>query len=210
MWFDAAADAAHALGRQQCRAAAEKGIEDEVATGRTIEDRIGNQRDRLYGRVPGRKILFLSLSPEMVRARVMPNVAAVAAVLSELNVVPVRRPAVLEQVDQLALAPIQRAHAGVVLDPNAQIFELGINPQRRSQQLVLMAPIHADVMQRAGRAVSNEELQRRAEKARELGRSHLPGRHRKFSVAHLPFARNMTIDRDVVLRIRKDYSRRGT
>jgi hypothetical protein len=40
--LDAAAEPADTLGRQQRRAAAEKGVEDEIAAGRTIEDRVGD------------------------------------------------------------------------------------------------------------------------------------------------------------------------
>ena len=81
----------------------------------------------------GSEVPFLSSSPEIVEAWVVPDIAAVTAVPPELDIVPVRGTTVFEDQDQLVLAPIQRAHAGIVLDPDAQIFELGVDPQRRGQ-----------------------------------------------------------------------------
>ena len=49
----------------------------------------------------------------------MPDIGAVAAMLSQFDIIPVRRPAVLEHVDQLVLAPVERPHAGIVFDPDA-------------------------------------------------------------------------------------------
>src|SRR5882762_10266460 len=70
------ANAADALGRQQRRAAAEKRVEHEIPAGRAVEDRVGDQRDRLYGRMERGEVSFLSCSPEIVQARVMPYVGA--------------------------------------------------------------------------------------------------------------------------------------
>ena len=65
--FHSATDAADALGCQQRRAAAEKGVEDEIAAGRTIEDRIGDQRDRLYGRVQAARFPSSPFRPKLFR-----------------------------------------------------------------------------------------------------------------------------------------------
>ena len=62
---------------------------------------------------------LLASPPEIVKARVLPDIGAVAAMLSQFDIIPVRRPAVLEHVDQLVLAPVERPHAGIVFDPDA-------------------------------------------------------------------------------------------
>src|SRR5947208_15308888 len=103
----AATDPAEALSSQQCRTAAEKGIEDKIAARRTIEDRIRDQRDRFYGRVKGGEASLFALSPEVVEAWVVPDIASIPAMPAELDIVPVRRAAVLEHEDQLVLAPVQ-------------------------------------------------------------------------------------------------------
>ena len=112
------------------RAAAEEWVEDEVAASRAIQEGIGDQGDRLYRWVDRGKLPFLVLSPEIVGTRVMPDIAAVAAMLTQFDVIPVRCPAVFEDEDQFVLAPVQRAHAGVVLDPDAQVFVLGVDSER--------------------------------------------------------------------------------
>ena len=207
--LDAAADPADTFGRQQRRAAAEKRVEDKVAAGRTIENRIGDQRDRFYRGMKRGKVPLFALSPEIVQAWVMPDVGAVATMLAQLDVIPVRRPAVLEHEDQLVLAPVEGTHAGIVLDPHTHVFKFGINSERCGQQLVLMAPIHAHVVQGAGGAIPNQQFQGGGEKTGELGRGQLPGSHQELAVAHPPLAGHMTSDGHVVGRIGKDNSRRS-
>src|SRR4051812_45142349 len=145
--LDPATGPADAFGGQQRRAAAHKGVEDEVAARRAIEDRVRDQGDRFHRRVKGGKVPFLAFPSELVGAWVVPDIAAVAAMPTQLDIVPMRGTAVLKYEDQLVLAPVKRAHAGVVLDPDAQVFELWVDSQRGRQQLVLMTPIHTYVME---------------------------------------------------------------
>ena len=58
-----------------------------------------------------------------------------------------RPAALLEDQDELVLAAIQRAHASIVLDPDAHILEFAIGLLADGEQFGEMAPIHADVMQ---------------------------------------------------------------
>ena len=78
----------------------------------------------------------------------MPDIAAVAAELSELDVVAMPLAAMFEDEDELVLAPIKRAHPGIVLDPDAEIFQLAIDAAAGGQQVFGMAPVHADEVQR--------------------------------------------------------------
>ena len=66
--FDPATDPADSLGRQEGRAAAEKRVEHEIAAGGTIEYRIGDERDRLYGRMKGGEVSFFPRPSEIVQA----------------------------------------------------------------------------------------------------------------------------------------------
>ena len=58
---------------------------------------------------------------------VLPDVGAVAAVLAELEAVDVRRRAVLEDEDQLMPGAVEGPHAAVVLGPDDQVLELGVD-----------------------------------------------------------------------------------
>src|SRR5947209_9579411 len=80
---------AGALGGDHRRAAAEKGIEHNVAAGRAVEDRIGDHRHRFYGRMQRRQIALLAAVGKGVCPGVMPNITAVAAKLAELDIVAV-------------------------------------------------------------------------------------------------------------------------
>ena len=56
----------------------------------------------------------------------MPDIAAIAAKLTELDVVAMRCGALLEDKDELVLAAIERAHPCIVLGPDAEVLELAI------------------------------------------------------------------------------------
>ena len=53
----------------------------------------------------------------------------------------------LEDQDELVLAAVERAHPAIVLDPDAEVFQFAIGAVAGGQQLVEMAPVHADVVQ---------------------------------------------------------------
>src|SRR4051812_4884319 len=69
--------AAGFLGPDQGGATAEETVEDEAASFRAVEDRIGDQRDRLNGRMQGQ--LLEPAGPQRVYARIVPDIGAVAA-----------------------------------------------------------------------------------------------------------------------------------
>src|SRR5438105_10682352 len=146
--FQPIAAPAGALRGDHRRAAAEKGIEHDVAAGRAVEDRVGDHRHRLHGRVSRQQIALLATAREGVGPGIVPDIAAVAAELSELDVVAMPLAAMFEDEDELVLAPIKRAHPGIVLDPDAEIFQLAIDAAAGGQQVFGMAPVHADEVQR--------------------------------------------------------------
>src|SRR5215470_2611855 len=99
--FDTAAAPAGALGRDQRRAAAEKGVEHNLAAGRAVEDRIGDHRHRLDGRMQRQEITLLAAAGERVGSGIIPNIAAVAPKLAELDIVAVRRATLFKHKDEL-------------------------------------------------------------------------------------------------------------
>src|ERR1700678_1799935 len=73
--FDAKAYAPDFLGRQNGGARTRKLVEHHVATRRTIEKRIGDERDGLYRRMGGERLI--ATPAERVDARVGPDVGAI-------------------------------------------------------------------------------------------------------------------------------------
>ena len=94
---------AGALGGDQRGAAAEKGVEHDLAAGRAVEDRIGNQRDRFDGRVQRQQVALVAASAEGIATRIPPHIAAVAPKAAELDIVAVLVAAMLEDKDELVL-----------------------------------------------------------------------------------------------------------
>jgi len=117
----------------------------------------------------------------------------------------VRPAALLKDQDELVLAAIERAHAGIVLDPDAHILEFAIGLLADGEQFGEMAPIHADVMQRAGGAKGGEVTAGLAEERSELGLIHLTRSHREWTVMDRAETARVTLDWHVVRRVGKDH-----
>src|SRR5689334_5758823 len=81
-----------ALRCNDCGAAAEKWIKDNLAPGRGVHDRVRHHGDGLYRWVQGEEISFPARPAEIVDGRIGPDIGAMAAVLPELYVVPVPSP----------------------------------------------------------------------------------------------------------------------
>src|SRR5690242_16900815 len=94
--FDAPAASAGTLCGDQRRAAAEKGIDDNVPSSRAIQQCIGDERHGLYGWMKREKISLFRLATERVRPSVAPDIRPMPSVLPQLDVVLVRRLAVFE------------------------------------------------------------------------------------------------------------------
>ena len=116
-----------ALCRDDCRAAAEKSIQHDIPSRSAIHYRVCNQGDGFHRWMEREQIALVARSGKGIRAGIIPDVAPVAAVLPELNVVAMRPVTLLEYEHQLVLAAIERSHAGVVFDPDAEILYFGID-----------------------------------------------------------------------------------
>src|SRR5690349_18315748 len=94
-----------------------------------------------------RQIALLAAPGEGIGPGVIPDIAAVAPELAELDIVAVPVAAVFENEDKLVLTAVERAHPGIVLDPDAEVFQLAIDAAAGGQQVLGMAPVHADEVQ---------------------------------------------------------------
>ncbi len=101
-------------------AAAAKAVEHEIATTRAVADGVGYQRHRLDSGMHGK--IRKPIGREGVCPGICPHVGAVAAVLSEFDVINVLATTVLPNEDQFMLATIERAHAPISFMPHYKIF----------------------------------------------------------------------------------------
>jgi hypothetical protein len=177
----------------------------DLPAGGAVEDRVRHHRHRLHRRVQRQQIALRCRAGEGVGPGIAPDIAAVAAELAELDVVAVRPAALFEDEDELVLAAVERAHAGVVLDPNADIFELAIGFSAGGQQFVEVAPVHADVVQRSAGAEGGKVAAGPAEKSGERGFVHLARSHRKRTMVDCAEAARMALDRHVVGWVGEDH-----
>src|SRR6202045_2364308 len=185
---------ASALGGHHSRAAAEKGIEHDIAARRAVEDRVGDHRHRLHGRMQRRQITLLAAAGEGVGPGVSPDVAAVTAELAELDIIAMRVTPLFKHEDKLVLAAVERAHAAIVLDPDAEIFQLAIDVVSGGHQLFDVAPVHADEVQGAVTAECREVSESLAEKGNEFRPIHLARGHREGTMVDRAEASRVTVD----------------
>ena len=142
--FQAIAGSAHTLGCDKRRSAAGEWIENDVSTRGAINDCVSNHGYRLNRRMQGEKVSFVGRTGKRVGTRVLPDVAATTAELPELHVIAMRTLALLKNENQLMLAAIEGAHAGVVLGPYAKVLQLLIDPAAGCEQLRHMPPVHTN------------------------------------------------------------------
>jgi len=109
-------DAAGALGGEDCCAAAAERVEDDPVAPAAVADQIGDEGEALDGGIE-----VELASPDWVQtvdARIIEHVAAVTPFGAEAEIVDVRRGAVLEDADQLVLAAVKSALAGIGFVPD--------------------------------------------------------------------------------------------
>src|SRR3984893_5740459 len=199
--FQPVAAPASALGGHHRRTAAEEDVEHDIAAGRAVEDRIGDHCHRLHGRMQRRQVALLAAAGEGVGSGVSPDIAAVTAELAELDIVAVRLTPLFKHKDKLVVAAVERAHPGIVLDPDAEVFQLAIDAVSGGHQLLDVAPVHADEVQGAVTAECREVPESLAEKGGEFGSVHLARGHRKGAMMDRAEATRVTIDRHIVGRV---------
>src|SRR6266480_3996695 len=100
----------------------------------------------------------------------------------ELDIVEVRLLADAEDPDELVLASVERALAGVRFHPDSQVQDIVIDGAAGLEQLADMAPIHAYEMHSAIAGDRRGRRQRALEELYEVCARELTRRHRKFGV----------------------------
>jgi hypothetical protein len=129
-------------------------------------------------------------------------------VAPKLNVVQVSLLADTKDPDELMLAPIERALAGIRLDPDNQVQRLVVNCSTGFKQLAGMAPIHAHVVHGAIARNPRSCRQRLLEKRDELRTRELTRSHGEFRVLDLT-ATDDVAHTDVIGRIEKRHGSAG-
>ncbi len=201
--FEPVAPPPHALRCDYRRAAAEECIKHHLAARCAVHDGVGHQRDRLHCWMQREQVALFSVARKRIHSWVVPDVAAVAAILAELDIVSMPLPAIFKNKDQLVLAAIKGAHAGAVLGPYADVFQFPISLAASRQHLAHVPPIHAYEMERAIDAVAGEERAGAAEECRKLLLAHLARGHYELTMLNRAQAAQVAVDRDVIGRIAK-------
>jgi hypothetical protein len=125
--------------------------------------------------------------------------------LSQLNIVSVSPAAGLEYEHELMLASVETSHAGIVLDPHANVFQFRIGRPAGGDEFAGMTPIHADEMDRAIETVPGELRAGEREKGGEFRLAHFAGGHHEIWMMHPAEPRRMAIDFYVVRRVAKNH-----
>ena len=144
--LDSVASPSHPLGGDDRAATSEERVEHYVAACGAIKDRVCDQCDGFHGRMKCKQVSFVASATKRVGAGIVPAIASVATKLTELDVVSVRSASILVHENQLVLAPVQRAHTGLVFDPHGQILQLGICVGTSGQELPKVTPVDTEVV----------------------------------------------------------------
>ena len=146
--------------------------------------------------------------PKRVDAGVMPDVGARTAVAPELDVVEMGFLAHTEHADELVLAAVERALAGVGLHPDHQIQHLTVDHAASLEQLADMAPVHAHEMDGAVARHRRGRRQVLLQEPDEVGARELAGCHGEFAVLD-PAATDDVTDADIVGRVQEGHRGAG-
>jgi hypothetical protein len=139
-------------------------IEHHVAARAAVEQRVGDQRDRLDRRMSGER--FHATFAEGVDAGVGPDVRPVASEAAQLDVVPVRFLADAEDADELMLRSIERSLVGARFIPDHQVQHLAVKFTADLDQIADVTPIDADevdcALSRNARGVAERSREERS------------------------------------------------
>ncbi|UGY17354.1 hypothetical protein WDM22_09130 [Bradyrhizobium septentrionale] len=126
---------------------------------------------------------------------------------AEFDIVEMRRGAGLEDADELVLGAVERAHAGVALGPDADVFKLAIGVLAGCEHVLDMAPIDALELDGAIGRKGSKMAEDTGKESSEFFCGHFAGGHGKFPVLDLSEPRDVARDRDVIGRVGKHHLR---
>src|SRR6516162_5916596 len=135
---------------------------------------------------------------ERVYAGVIPDIGSRSAMLTQLEIIHMRAAARLPDEDELVLGPVEGAHPGIALVPDAEIFELPVDRSARDQHLVGVAPVHADVMNRAVFRMCAQESSGILQEGNVFRLAHLAGGHGEIAMPDAPQSADVSRNGDVI------------
>src|SRR5260370_14283926 len=111
--FYAVAASSSLFRGDQRGSASSEGVKDNAPALRTIKNRVGDQRQRLHGRM--HRKFGIAGATEATGARVIPDIGTVPTETPQFDIVDMRPHAVFEHEHQLMLRSIKASHAGICL-----------------------------------------------------------------------------------------------
>src|SRR5665647_13077 len=102
------------------------------------------------------------------------------------------------------LGAIERAHSGVTLIPDADVLQLSVVGISGCEHFSHVAPIHADLVDRAVGRMPAEQGIYIGEEGRELAFAHFAGGHGEFTVLDATQPGHVAINLHVIGWVRKD------
>jgi hypothetical protein len=129
---------------------------------------------------------------------------------AEPKMVLVRPHAVLEHENQLVLGAVKRAHAGVALDPDAEVLLLQAVLRGGLAELSAVPPFHAQIENRAVNQYRPDRRDRGVQKRHELRSRHLASPHSELTMAGLAQPRHEAVDWDIIRWVAKHACHRLT
>src|SRR6476661_7510543 len=138
---------------------------------------------------------------------IVPDVGSITTVLAELDHVEMRCGPGLVDKHELVLGAVERAHPPVILVPDTDILEFGVDPACCVDDLCHVPPVHADEVQGAIGAEGCQMAKDGPEKVLEFSGGHFAGRHLELPVLDRTKPAHVTVDRNVIGRVGKDHPR---
>jgi len=123
--------------------------------------------------------------------------------LSQFDVVDVIGRPVFEHKNQFMLRAVERPHACIVFDPNADVLEG--EAAGGLQEMLGVPPIHAGEANGAVLCESCNFLKRGRQEVSELLIRHFTGRHREFGMFDRAQTASVAVDRNVVRGVGEDH-----
>src|SRR5947208_4948303 len=152
--------------------------------------------------------LFQSSRAHRIDASIVPDISPIATILAELKIVDVHGAPGLPHEHQFMLRAVERAHAGVGLVPDTEVLEL-VELAAGGEHLPHVAPVHADLMDRAVNGVLGEPIKDRFQEGRELDFAHLAAAHGELAMTNATEPTDIAVDGHVVGRVREHEFRLG-
>ena len=114
--FGAVTSPVGTFGRQERRSAPQERVNDNIVAFGRIQDRVGDQQDRLHGGVQ-----LQSLMREIICPRVVPDVSPIPPETAELDIVQMRFFAIPEDENKFMPRAVERSQSAIVFCPYADV-----------------------------------------------------------------------------------------